>query len=77
MVSAKSVNATLSAQLAQQQAINDTNQRLLNRFRVTSYCFVPHPHTLIIARLLLLAGCGGNVDESSVAAAASLFSSSV
>lgn len=45
--------------------------------QVTSYCFVPHSHTLIISRLLLLAGCGGNVDESSVAAAASLFSSSV
>jgi hypothetical protein len=33
VVSAKSVNATLSAQLAQQQAINDSNQSLLNRWQ--------------------------------------------
>jgi hypothetical protein len=45
--------------------------------QVATYCFVADPQMLITARLLLLAGCGGNVDESSVAAAASFFSSSI
>jgi hypothetical protein len=31
----------------------------------------------VVARLLLLAGCSGDVDESSVAAAASYFASAV
>jgi len=33
VISVKALNVTLSAQLAQQQAINDTNQSLVRRFR--------------------------------------------
>ena len=44
VVSAKSANTTLSAQLAQQQVINDSNQSLLSRCVVASIWLYSQTH---------------------------------